>query len=158
MAQTQQASATLAGQGGVSPNPDVLTYPQRLLAYARTLINQGDYGMAVVVCHTACEIATERRLSEAIVARGVEDLRGFLHRPNSGYSLSDKRLRKLYTALTRDNIEREPFWGEFIESSDRRHRIVHRGVGVTPGDAEASHKDAEASRKAASLFVAHLMF
>jgi hypothetical protein len=151
MAEAHPASAPLGGQGGVSANADVFTYPRHLLAYARTLIDQSHYGMAVIVSHMACEIATERRLSEAIVVKGVEYLRSQLLRRNAGYSLYNERLRCLYTTLTGDNIQKEPFWPKFKESSKRRNRIVHVGAGVDVGEAEESHT-------AAGAFVAHLKF
>src|SRR6266404_1384109 len=51
-------------------DPTVITYPQRLLALARKLIDDGEFGVAVVVAHIACEIAVERSLSEAFAAKG----------------------------------------------------------------------------------------
>ena len=135
MAEAHPASAPLGGQGGVSANADVLTYPRHLLAYARTLIDQSHYGMAVIVSHMACEIATERRLSEAIVVKGVEYLRSQLLRRNAGYSLYNERLRCLYTTLTGDNIQKEPFWPKFkeFEQATEPHRSCRRWGGCRGG-------------------------
>jgi hypothetical protein len=49
----------------------VITYPQKLLTLAGRLIDEGEFGIAIVVAHMACEIATERSLSEAFVAKGI---------------------------------------------------------------------------------------
>ena len=53
---------------------EVTTYPRVLLRVARSFIDQGYFIIAVVVAHMACEVATERRLSEAFVAKGVQYL------------------------------------------------------------------------------------
>ena len=60
--ETVTATATL--------DATVITYPQNLLALARTLIDEGRYGIAVVVAHIACEVATERSLAEGFLNRG----------------------------------------------------------------------------------------
>ena len=41
-----------------------IPYPQRLLEVAQSLIHQSEFSIAVVVAHMACEVATERSLSE----------------------------------------------------------------------------------------------
>jgi hypothetical protein len=59
----------LASLGSVTAHGDVVIYPRKLLMVARKLIDEGEYGIAVIVAHMACEIAAGRSLAEAFVAR-----------------------------------------------------------------------------------------
>ena len=129
----------------VTVQAEVVTYPQRLIAMARSLIDEGQFSFAVVVAHTACEIATERSLDEGFSAKGLQDLQDWVQSLNYGYNLANDRIRRLYTALTGDKIQKEqPFWSTFKKSADRRNRIVHRAVIVEKADAEESYKVANA--------------
>jgi hypothetical protein len=67
----------------------------------------------------------------------------------SGNSLANNRIRKLYTALTGDQVEKAAFWQQFKESPERRNKIAHSSITVTKSEAEASHR-------AATDLVAHL--
>jgi hypothetical protein len=129
----------------------VETYPKQLLNLAQSLIDQGEgrYGIAVVVAHMACEIATERSLSIAFAHKDVEYLRDAVTDLLNGYNLANKRIRKLYTALTGDKIQNEAFWHVFKKSSERRNKIIHTG-------SIASKSDAEESYEAASQFLMHM--
>lgn len=118
----------------------VITYPQTLLSAARSLIDSGQFSIAVVVLHMACEIATERTLSEAFVKRGIQYLEESVEDLLNGYNLSNDRLRKLYTALTGDTVEKQPFWLKFKDSARRRNGIVHEGKTVGKAEAEESFK------------------
>ena len=128
----------------------VITYPQSLLNLAKIFMNQGHFSIAVVVAHMACEIASERAISAAFAARGIPELEDPVESFLNGYKLGNPRIRQLYTALTRDEIERNPFWEEFKASGDRRNAIIHRGATV-------DKTTAEKSLKAAHELVAHLM-
>lgn len=127
----------------------LITYPQTLLSIAQSLIVNSQFSIAVVVSHMACEIATERSLSESFIRRGVQYLEDPITEFLNSYSLSNDRIRKLYTALTGDHIEKQRFWQKFKESAKRRNQIVHQGLTVGKTEAEESFK-------AASDFVAHL--
>jgi hypothetical protein len=133
----------------VTVQATVITYPQKLLTLARRLIDDGEFGIAVVVAHMACEIATERCLTEAFAAKGIPDLEDSVTELFSGYNLANNRIRKLYTALTGDEVEKAPFWQKFKESALRRNKIAHSSVTVTKAEAEESHG-------AAKALVAHL--
>jgi hypothetical protein len=117
----------------------VITYPQKLLTLSRKLIDDGEFGIAIVVSHMACEIATERALSEAFAAKGIPYLEDPVTDLLSGYNLANPRIRKLYTALTGDDLANAPFWQAFKASAERRNKIVHSSVAVTKADAEESH-------------------
>lgn len=128
------------------------TYPQILLRIAWILLDKKDdklCGIAILVMHTACEVATERSLSESFAKKGIryleEPLTGFLN----GYNLADDKIRNLYTSLTGDKIEDRPFWKKFVKSARRRNQIVHEGL-------ICSREDAEESFKAANDIIAHL--
>jgi hypothetical protein len=128
---------------------EVITYPQQLLNLARKLIDDGQFSIAAVVCHMACEIATERVLSPSFTKKGCQDLKEPVLALFSGYSLSNSRLRELYTALTGDEIQKQSFWEEFLELAKRRNSIVH-------GQLIIAKEDAEKSLKVAHDFIAYL--
>jgi hypothetical protein len=114
------------------------------MAMARSLIDEGQderqFSLAVVIVHTACEIATERTLSELFAAKGIQYLKDWVSR-GLGYNLSHDRVRSLYTALTGIEVQKEkPFWPKFKKSVKRRNGIVHRAVMVGKAEAEDSYK------------------
>jgi hypothetical protein len=128
------------------------TYPQILLRIARMLIDKHDdklCGIAIIVMHMACEIATERSLSESFARKGIQYLEdpmaGFLN----GYNIANDKVRNFYTSLTGDEIQNMPFWKKFIKSARRRNNIVHKGLSC-------SLEEAEESFKAVNDFLAHL--
>jgi hypothetical protein len=134
-----------AAAGSVTVQEQIVTYPRRLMAMARSLIDEGQdenqFSLAVVITHTACEIATERTLSELFVAKGIQYLAGWVSNGLNGYNLSHDRVRSLYTALTGDGVQRDRlFWQKFKYLVKRRNRIVHRGVMVGKAEAEDSYK------------------
>jgi hypothetical protein len=141
--------ASMAISLSATVDATVITYPQKLLTLARRLIDEGEFAIAVVVAHIACEIATERCLTEAFTVKGIPHLEEAVRDFFSGNSLANNRIRKLYTALTGDQIEKEAFWQQFKKSASRRNDISHSSVMVTKAEAEDSHT-------AATALVAHL--
>ena len=127
----------------------VTSYPQRLLSVAKGLIDAGEYSIAVVVAHVACEIATDRAFTKALAAKGL----GYLEEPVgayfSGTVLTQDRNRDLFNALTGDEIQKKPFWEPFKRSVKRRNGIAHKGEIV-------GKPEAEESLAVATDFVAHL--
>ena len=128
------------------------TYPQILLRIARILLDKNDdklCGIAILVMHMACEVATERSLSESFAMKGIRNLEepftGFLN----GYNLANDKIRNFYTSMTGDKIQDKPFWKKFIKSASRRNHIVHEGL-------ICSREEAEESFKAVSDVIAHL--
>ena len=120
-------------------NATVITYPQNLLALCRMLIDEARFSIAVIVAHMACEIATERSLSEAFVSKGLQHLEDSVIDFLNGYNLANDRIRKLYTALTGDEVQNEPFWTKFKTSAQRRNKIIHAGAIVGKAEAEESY-------------------
>jgi hypothetical protein len=137
------------GTSSVAVTGRAVPYAEALLTTAKQLSDQGQYSVAVIVAHMACEVAVERALTRAFAARKITYLEGPVEAFLSGYNLNNERIRKLYNALARDAIEAQPFWAPFKASADRRNSIMHGGHIATRPDAESSHK-------AASDLVAYL--
>jgi hypothetical protein len=118
---------------------EVVTYPRASLALSRDLIDEDRHSIAVVVAHMACEIATERLLSESFAAKGVQYLEEAVTQCFNGYNLNNERIRTFYTALAGDEVQKAPFWKEFKKSAKLRNDIIHGGAMAGKGDAEASY-------------------
>jgi hypothetical protein len=146
---TYGAEIAMTVSSSVTVQATVITYPQKLLTLAGRLIDEGEFGIAIVVAHMACEIATERSLSEAFVAKGLPYLEDLVTEFFNGYNLANDRIRKLYTTLTGDEVEKAIFWQKFKQSAKRRNKIAHTAVTVTEAEAKESHA-------AAKDLVAHL--
>lgn len=129
---------------GESAQAAVLEYARVLLQEVEELIKQRKFSLGIIVAHMACEVAVERSLTTAFARRKIDDLAepiaGFLN----GYNLANERLRNLYTALTGDAIEDEPFWPGFKDSAKLRNLIVHKGRIATESDARESLQAATA--------------
>ena len=103
----------------------VITYPQKLLAVAKGLIDAGEYSIAVVVAHIACEVAADRAFTKAFAAKGLDYLEEPIGAYFSGSRINRGRNQKLYTALTEDRIQDEPFWPRYLTSLDLNH-VIYR--------------------------------
>jgi len=128
------------------------TYPQILLGITRYLLARNDNklcGLATIVAHLACEIAVERSLSDSFARTGIRSFEDAMADILNGYNLANDKVRNLYTSVTGDEIQEQPFWGNFIRSAKRRDNIIRKGLIV-------GRTDAEDTIKAASEFLAHL--
>jgi hypothetical protein len=132
-------TAVLGITGGIS-TLQVITYPERLIATAARLITDGEFSIAVVVAHMACEISVERALAREFVIKGIDYLEESVEDLLPGYNLANDRLRKLYNALTGKEIEKQSFWPAFKESAHRRNQVVHEGSILIEAEAKASFK------------------
>jgi len=112
------------------------TYPQQLIALAERLLNEQEFSISVVVAHVAAEVAASRKLTEAFGARGISDIEDVVTGFFSGSSMANERTRKLYSALTCDNIASQPFWSDFKLSATLRNHIAHKGATASQGEAE----------------------
>jgi hypothetical protein len=117
----------------------ITPYSETLLAKAKEFIDRGDFNIAVVVAHMACEISAERAISRAVAEKGIEYLQDSIF---GNYSLATERTREIYNALTGVEIQQQPFWRAFKESVTRRNKSVHRDTTVTQAEAEATYKAA----------------
>jgi hypothetical protein len=149
LARTISLSATIAAGASISATATVVPYPQALLQLAKDLFTAGQYGVAVVVAHIACEVAVQRAFDRAFLARGVQYLQDSVMDFCSGFNLDNRRIRRLYTALTDDDIGAQPFWAAFSASATRRNRMVHEG-------SVPSAQDAAESLRAVEAFLTHI--
>ena len=70
----------------------IITYPQKLLAVAQSLIDTGEYSISIVVSHIACEVAIDRAFTNSFRAKGLEYLEAPIEMLLSGNNLgNDKR-------------------------------------------------------------------
>src|SRR5437870_1207539 len=46
---------------------NLISYPEKLIETARTLYHNGEFSMAVVVAHSACEISVDRAFSRGFL-------------------------------------------------------------------------------------------
>jgi hypothetical protein len=92
----------------------------------------------------ACEIATERSLAEAFATKKLQYLEAPVDDLINGYNLANDRIRKLYTALTGDEVQTASFWQKFKESAQLRNNIIHGGTIVGKAKAEAAYDAATA--------------
>lgn len=137
------ATAELSATGQVVP------YPEVLLQTAGRLINDGQFGVAVVAAHMACEVVVEQSLHHAFAVRRVADLEEPVTSFLSGFNLANDRIRTLYTALTSDTVQERPFWAAFKASAERRNKAVH-------GRKQLGRAEAEESVRTAAELVKHV--
>jgi hypothetical protein len=140
------AARGFAGSGSMRAELTIVPYSDRLLSVSKKLIEDGEYGVAVVVAHLASEVETQRTMHDA--AKGTPALEQRVI-ASDGYSLNRFKVRMLYNELTGDDVEKSPFWAIFKASSDRRNEIVHKSR-------LASKEEAEESHEACHALIAHL--
>jgi phage FluMu protein Com len=146
---TVSVSGEICATLHITGSMELITYPQILLATCKGFIEDGQYSISVVVAHMACEVSVERVLSNAFKSKGLQYLADTIMDFLNGYNLAGVRNRKLYTALTGDQIEEQPFWQAFMESATRRNKIIHASSVI-------GQEDAQSSYQAARAFVSHL--
>jgi hypothetical protein len=129
-----------------SPLVSILTpWSLQLIAYARQIQREGQHSFAVVLAHAACEWATEDALRSLLNRKGLDDdVVAPILRVFTATSLTDKRVRKLFTAMTGARPGEQKWWKDFDESRTLRHRVAHRGFAATPDQALEALSLAEA--------------
>jgi hypothetical protein len=127
-----------------------LPWHQVLLDTAEQLHRDGHHEVAVVTSIMACETATERALAHFFNLRGLQHLREPIEAFYTSYNLSNERLRKLYVALSGDEIQTATFWPRYKASAKVRHSVVHNG-------ARASTSEASDAVSVAAEFVRHMV-
>jgi hypothetical protein len=116
----------------------ITRYEETLLANAQKYIDADDFGVAVVVAHTACEMSAERAISRALVKREIGYLDGWVAKALRNNNLASENTASLYNLLTGSNIQTQPFWEDFKNSAQRRNGFVHSGTPVAKPEAEVS--------------------
>jgi hypothetical protein len=133
----------------VSDSLTVSPYPKALLSIAQRLIEQGDFNIAVVTSHLACEVAAELAIEAAYAAKTLEPLGEAVDALMNGHNLGNDKHRDLYNALTGDELQKQPFWSQFKEASTKRNSIVHKR-------GHANKAEAETALQAATHLIRHL--
>jgi hypothetical protein len=139
------------GKIGITGIPPTVRYRQwnNLLDSARRFYDSGEYGVAVIVAATACEVVVERAMTGAFTAKGVADLEEPVMELVMSCALSQPKNRNLYAALTGDAIHKKGFWQGYLALVQRRNRTVHTGEKI-------AQVDAQADLEAAEQFVGHV--
>lgn len=78
--------------------------------------------MAVVVAHTACEVAVERVISQAFAQSNIPQIADAVDSLLSSYNISNAKVRALFDALTGQKvaIEKQNIREKFGNSVTRR--------------------------------------
>lgn len=118
-------------------------YENELLQEAHELLTMNKFGAAIVVAHSACEVAVDLRIREEWDHRGLADLQGEVPRRFNGHNLGNEQVRTIFNALTETRVEDQPFWSGFERSSRLRNKIVHQGKQATKEDAQTAIEAAD---------------
>ena len=124
-------------------------YPSQLLEAAEEMAASKKFEIAVVTSQMACEIQVERVLRAWFKCRALVDLESAIGDLLPSYNLSNEKLRKLYTSLTGDAIQRQAFWSEYKVLVSLRNKAIH-------GGARLQHTHAQVSISAAKRMLHHL--
>lgn len=129
--------------GGIA-NLTVITYPEQLLTEVQDLIDKDKFTLAVIAAQMACEISSERALSRAFADKGLNYLEESVSNLLPSRSIANERVRKLYDALTEDNVydDLKHVWQGVKDLATLRNAAVHRGKICSKGEAEAALKTA----------------
>jgi HEPN domain-containing protein len=118
---------------------------QARLERAQSLLDRGDWDLAVVVAQTAVEVLIAQIISDRLQAIGdhleenqLPTLRTNLTRNVKTYSLNDDTTRELWDDLMHDTIRQADPWADYKDHVKRRHGIVHKDVDVNQDEATAS--------------------
>jgi hypothetical protein len=118
-------------------------YHKELIVTAKRLLSEKQPEIATITAYMACEIRTEQLVAQTFAKTTFAHLEEPVRSLLSSYSLANDRFRNLYTALTTDDIQAQPFWPGFKAFAKRRNDAVHRGIRINLADAELSCSVAE---------------
>lgn len=118
----------------------VVRYPEILLQTAWRLFGKNEYAVAVVVAHTACEVAVERIISQSLAQSNTPQVADAVSKLLNSYNLSNLKVRSLFDALTGKKItdDKQNIWEKFCKSVTRRNLAIHAGEQPTRDEAEES--------------------
>ena len=131
----------------ISVDATTITYAQSFLDTAGDWIDgtvNELYSMAIIVCHAACEIATERAFDRAFGGLSNDSLETILRKRIERKNIDNEEVRKLFDALTGGDLASEPFWPRYMDSVERRNAVAHRAKLFTQDEARETHKAATA--------------
>jgi hypothetical protein len=123
-----------------------------LLVVAAEFVEAGRFDYATIAVQTAVEIYVEQRVRMILAWRQLGPLEDWILKQFGGrpYNFRSDRLKGLWRALTRDEINKHgEWWSRYMEHVQRRDNIVHAG-------AHASSEQAQDSLRAASGLMNHV--
>ena len=111
---------------------------RQLFAAARSMLDDGHFGPAVVVAQAAVEVGMETAISFGLRAGEVPDaLQTWIEDETvTSWSPANDRVQKLWTALTGDRLTAADGWETYKVGVSLRHGFVHRAQEVPKDDAE----------------------
>ncbi len=139
---TQHATATVA-------------WPwTRLLETAERFHESREFGVAIVIAQTACEVVVERAIANACEEKVIPEIKEFICPSRMSCSLANPKTRKLYNVLTNDSIAEKDkkLWGAYECMVTQRHDSVHRGKKVTESE---SREGLDAAKKLVEHVASH---
>ena len=129
---------------GESVGIELTRVPRRLLETAAEHIKAGRYQESVLIAQAGAEACAARAVTALLgqhPARLQEALRAAF-RDHSDYNLRGKGAQKVWTFLTGDEIQAQPFWDRYKRHTERRNRVAHNTVDLVKADADDSLKAA----------------
>lgn len=123
-----------------TPTPASLPYERLLLqartAYAHSRGELGEYGQAITLASTACEMAVARAMRRLMASRDSDLLPALEGLIGNRFSLTDKRVVAMWDALAGDGISDTSFWSGYKELQARRQAVAHEGESGSRGEVE----------------------
>jgi hypothetical protein len=118
------------------PTPFGFMPHRTVIRTAEALIASGYYMSALPILQTACELLTEFVIVATLSESGFNHIREPLDELIPNYNLANERVRKLYVALTKDRIQNQTFWSDYLQMVRLRHQVIHRGKDVSEEQAK----------------------
>ncbi|MDH3287647.1 MAG: hypothetical protein OEP48_08000 [Betaproteobacteria bacterium] len=117
-----------------------LTKPfhQKLLDEARHTLSSNLNEMAVVLSQAASEMCTEWAITALFALRDDKDLAEPILGLFVVKDICSERVQRVYSALSGDSPNQQPFWARLKSHRDRRNAVVRRGEKASPNEAAES--------------------
>ena len=100
------------------------------------MISHDRYEISVVIAQMACEVSVERIFGLFFTHRGLKEFEAPIEDLLPSFNFGNDKVRKLYTALTGDNIQSEFFWSEYKTMVSIRNKAVHAGERIQKNQAQ----------------------
>lgn len=148
----------MASNSSAGADLTVVPYPDYLLTYAQHLADAGspnipglgenlNFGLAVVLAHTACEVAASRVYWNSCRTQRItnpDEERLAEWQTHWGHNLANKKFRKQFEKVTGKDVKRIRLWSLFAASSDVRQKIIHATHRAISDEANNALKAARA--------------
>lgn len=116
--------------------PAGLRRDQRPLAKAETLLELGRYEEAVVFAQVACETRASAVIRDLLASVAPAWL--VTEAAGRATNLTDSRSQRIFHQVTGRKVQEEPWWPDYREHVQRRHRVIHDAAAVNGEDGRAS--------------------